>query len=456
MGILEGIAELPRIVTRPPGPMSRELARRLTAVECRSITYQDSDLPIFWARASGVMVEDVDGNRYLDVTSAFAVASCGHSHPRVVEAVQAQASQLMHGMGDVHPAEAKVRLLEKLAQVAPGELAHTILGSSGSDAVEAARKVCALHTGRPRLLAFEGAYHGLSYGALEATARADFREPFAAQLRGAVTHVPFPDPYRGLGGERPGGDLLEAALAAVERALDDPARGAGVGGILVEPIQGRGGTIIPPEGFLAGLRRICDERGLLLIADEIYTGFGRTGRLFACDHEGVVPDLLCLGKGMTGGMPVSACIGPPRVMDSLGPSQGEAIHTQTFLGHPLGAAAATAAIDVILDEGLSARAARLGEHLLGRLEELARRHPVVGHVRGRGLSAAVELVRDRRTREPAAGLGATVMKRALAEGLLLLPSGPHGSVIGLSPPLIIEASQLDLAVDVLDRILAGL
>lgn len=449
-------ATLPLRVTEIPGPRSRDLAARLAAVECPGITWLAEDFPVFWASARGATVTDVDGNRFVDVTGAFAVANVGHSHPKVVEAVKGQADRLLHGMGDVHPAGVKVELLEALARVVPRPLGQTLLGSSGSDAVEAARKICALHTGRAGLLAFEGAYHGLSYGALEATGRADFRAPFLTQLTGAVRHVPYPDPYH-FDGDLDREVCLATCVAAVEAALDEAGEGpGGIGGILVEPIQGRAGTVIPPDGFLRALRQICDARGLLLIFDEIYTGFGRTGRLFACDHEGVVPDLLCLGKGMTGGMPISACVGAPGVMAALGPSRGEALHTQTFLGHPLGAAAAVASIDVIVQEDLPARSARVGAWLLDRLQALRERHPAIGHVRGRGLMVGVELVADRQTRAPAAGLGAVLMRRLLQRGVIALPSGPSGHVLAFSPPLTIEEHQLAHALGALDAELDAL
>ena len=423
------------------------MGRRLKEVECPTVTWVTDNFPVFWKEALGCLVADVDGNIYLDLTAAFGVANVGHRHPRVVQAVVDQAQHLLHGMGDVHPADLKLVLLERLRDICPGDLGMSVLGSSGSDAVEVARKACLLHTGRPGILAFTGGYHGLTYGALEATWRQDFRRPFSSQLKGQIQFVPYPDPFEDQGDVS---RCLERSLARVQQALDGP-EGQEVGGILLEVIQGRGGAITPPDGFLAGLRRLCDARGLLLIFDEVFTGFGRTGTLFACDHEGVVPDLLCIGKGMAGGMPISACVGRPGVMASFGESTGEALHTQTFLGHPLGAAAALASIEVLLSEDLANRAAHTGTWLKGELNNLRARHPCVGPVRGRGLMLGVELHDDKG--QPAPGLAVDIMCQALRRGLILLPEGAAGHILGINPPLTITREQLCFALEVLDDLL---
>ncbi|HSJ97920.1 MAG TPA: aminotransferase class III-fold pyridoxal phosphate-dependent enzyme, partial [Myxococcota bacterium] len=296
----------PALVTAIPGPRSRALAERLSRVESRNVTCLAPDPPIFWERAAGANVWDADGNRFVDLGAGFGVASIGHAHPRVVAAVAGQGAALMHAMGDVHPAAVKVELLERLAALFPGGgPARAVLGSSGSDAVEAALETAALATGRAGVVAFEGAYHGLSLGALDATWRREFREPFAARLPGATVFARFGD----------AGDVWRAA-----QSPSHP-----IGAVLVEQIQGRGGERIPPDGFLAALRTLCDREGWLLLADEIYTGLGRTGRTWAVDHEGVVPDLLCVGKGLAGGMPISACIGRAPVMDAWPASSGESL-----------------------------------------------------------------------------------------------------------------------------------
>jgi 4-aminobutyrate aminotransferase / (S)-3-amino-2-methylpropionate transaminase / 5-aminovalerate transaminase len=452
---LSGI-ELPRVIAPPPGPRSRALATELGRWESPNVTYLADDFPVFWDEARGACVRDVDGNVYVDLTAAFAVAGVGHAHPRVVDAVRRQAGRLLHGMGDVHPPAVKVEALRALAEVAPGGLSKSILASSGAEAVEAALKTAAIATGRPRVIAFHGGYHGLTYRALEVSGREDFRAPFAAQLGTQPVFVPFPYPLRSPFGTDPD-EVRDRTLAYVEHLLDAPGTAhEGIGAVLMEPIQGRGGDVVPPDGFLAGVRRICDERGLLLILDEVYTGFGRTGRWFACEHEAVVPDLLVVGKGLTGGLPFAACIGTAEVMDRWPRSTGEAIHTSTFLGHPLGCAAAVASIAALRDERLVERSAALGERMLARLRAFAAGHPRIAEVRGRGTMIGVELVRDRATLAPAPDLVGRAVVEALRRGVLVLGGGIHGNVLSLSPPFVISDEQADHALDVLEEVLGPL
>lgn len=435
---------LPEIRVSPPGPRSLALSARLRDYESPNVTYLADDFPVFWESAAGANVRDVDGNVYVDLTAAFAVAGAGHAHPRIVAAVREQAGRLLHGMGDVHPPAVKVELLERLAEVAPGGLRRSILANSGAEAVEAALKTVMLATGRPKVLAFEGGYHGLTLGALSVSWREDFRAPFERQLAPNAVFVPYPDPFRSPFGHDP---RAERALAAVEGALDGP-EGAEIGAILAEPVQGRGGDVVPPPEWLPGLRRICDERGILLVLDEIYTGFGRTGRWFACEHTGVVPDLLTVGKALTGGLPFAACIGSDAVMSAWPVSAGEAIHTSTFLGHPLGCAAALASIDVLREERLVERSATVGATLLARLRAELADHPAVGEVRGLGMMIGIELVRDRVTREPAPERVGRLVVEALRRGVIVLGGGVHGNVVSLSPPFVITDAQLDHAVGV--------
>jgi 4-aminobutyrate aminotransferase-like enzyme len=427
-------------------------------VESPNVTLLTEDFPAFWEEARGSNVWDADGNRYVDLTAGFAVASVGHAHPRVREALRDQAGRLVHGMGDVHPPARKVELLERLADLSPFPEPRTILGVTGSDAVEAALKTAALRTGRPGALAFTGGYHGLSYGALSLTDRSHFRGPFEAQLNPHVARAGFPHPYRppsreGFPGPGAPADRIgRAALADVRRILEGE-RGDRIGAVVVEPVQGRGGEVVPPAGFLRGLASLCRSHGALLVLDEVYTGFGRTGRRFACREEGVVPDLLCVGKGMSGGMPVSACLGSREVMEAWPPSGGEAIHTTTFLGHPLSCAAALAALEVLEEEGLASRAGRLGRRWRGALEGLRDRHPSVGDVRGRGLMVGIDLVRDRESREPAGAMAGEVVVEALRRGWILLAGGPAGNVLSLSPALTIPVELLEASVGMLDQVL---
>jgi 4-aminobutyrate aminotransferase-like enzyme len=379
----------------------------------------DDRWPIFWKRALGSNVEDVDGNVYLDMTAAFAVMGVGHTNPRVVAALRKQAGKLLHGMGDVHPHELKVRLAQRLVQLTFGRWKHrgkALFTNSGFEAVEAALKTAAIHTGRRGVIAFQGGYHGLGYGALDATSRSDFRKPFQKQLGHFTVHLP----YGRVPARLPGRDI---------------------GAVLVEPIQGRAGVIIPPGEFLPALRAFCDKHGLLLILDEIFTGFGRTGRWFACEHASVVPDLICVGKGMTGGFPISACIGKSSVMDSWPRSTGEAIHTSTFLGNPLGCAMALAAIGEIEDRDLVVRSDQMGRSLLARLSIL---HPRLC-VRGRGLLIGIEL--------SSASECWRVVQALLGRGVIVLGGGTDHNVLTLTPPLVVTQRQLDYFMAQLPRVL---
>ncbi len=404
-----------------PGPGSLALAKRLAAVESQNVTCADPE-PIFWQRAAGTNVWDVDGNRFVDLTAAFGVANVGHAHPKVVSAIARQAESLLHGMGDVHPPAIKVELLEALVERYPGgAAARGILSSSGSDAVESAIKTALLATDRPGILAFEGAYHGLAFGALDTTWREDFRNPFAARLPQRTVFAPFDD--------------LDAARSTIRSAAFP------IGAILVEPIQGRGGERVPRAGYLAGLAELCRDERMLLIADEIYTGFGRTGRWFACEHENVVPDLLCVGKGMASGMPISACLGLREVMDIWPLSRGEALHTQTFIGHPPSCAAALACIEVLETEGYVEHAARVGARALEHLSAESAGRPEIIDVRGRGLMLGIEV-----SDPPGAAI---CCQRALAKGVIALPSGSRGEVISVTPPLCIDEPALLAALDIL-------
>ena len=390
---------LPLLRTKIPGPRSRALARQLHNYEQRNITFISQRWPVFWQRARGTNVWDVDGNRYLDLTAAFAVAGIGHSNPRVVAAVRRQAGQLLHAMGDVHPNELKLQLARELVALTLRRNARVMFANSGAEAVEAALKTAVIHTGKPGVIAFTGAYHGLTYGALAATWRKDFRQPFAQQLGRFVTHLPY--------GKVP---------IKVPRNC---------GAVLVEPIQGRAGIIVPPDDFLPGLRTFCDRHGLLLICDEIYSGFGRTGRWFAAEHWGVQPDIYCVGKALAGGLPLSACIGRAAVMDSWPASAGEAIHTSTFLGNPLSCAAALAVIGEMKRLRLPERAARLGRYVQQPLP-----------VRGKGLMLGLKVAGN-------------APERLLRRGLLALQ---ENDVLSLTPPLTITERELDFAIGAIQEL----
>jgi 4-aminobutyrate aminotransferase-like enzyme len=412
-----------------PGPRSAELAKRLRARESRNITYLAPDFPIFWESARGATVTDADGNDYIDCTAAFGVANLGHANPRIVRAISDQARRLLHGMGDVHPTEIRVRLLERLAAILPQELTRAFMATSGSDAIEAALKTAMLATGKSRFAAFRGGYHGLSFGTLAVAGIERFREPFAGAIKAEPLLLDYP---------RSDASAAEAGAATRDALKRDET----IAALVVEPIQGRGGCIVPPSGYLGELRRICDELGIVLIVDEIFTGFGRTGHWFAIDRERIVPDILCIGKAMGSGVPISAAVGRARIMDAWPPSTGEALHTSTFLGNPIGCAAALATIDEMQRLDLPARAERLGVKLGSRLAAL-RSHAHVVDVRGRGLLWAVQ-VRD-------AATAFAIVKDALARSLIVAQSGVNGEAVLLSPPLVIEEAQLERATETLER-----
>ncbi len=397
-----------------------ELARRLARVESRGITSLEP-VPPFWTEAEGCTVVDADGRRRLDFSGAFGVALAGHRHPLVARRIACQAGRLVHGMGDLHPPASKVEFLEALAALMPWPDARAILGLSGSDAVEAALKTAQLATGRMGVVAFEGAYHGLALGALAATHRDHFRRPFTRRLADHVAFAPFP------------GRPSEAAtsLDAAARAIRDLRAGA----VIVEPIQGRAGVRLPPPGFVEDLAAEARARGALLIADEIFTGLGRTGALLACSHDGVVPDLVCLGKPLGGGLPLSACCGPARVMDAWAPSSGEAVHTSTFLGHPLACAAGLGFLDALRTESLAERADALGRESLAYLRGAL---PQGVWARGRGLMIGVGPV-------PAAAVAAL----ALDEGLIVLPAGASADVVQITPPAVVESGEMRRGLEIL-------
>ncbi len=428
---------LPSVLTLPPGPRSQAMAERLRRVESRNVTFLSESFPVFWEAAAGANVRDVDGNVYVDFTGAFGVALAGHAHPRIRAALLEQSGRLVHGMGDVHPPELKLELLERLAELAPWEQTRSVLASSGSEAVEIALKTAELATGRSGVLAFEGGYHGLTLGSLAVTERADFRAPFRDRLHDRVAFAPFPH------GEDTGatGAAADVVLAQVERILGGggPFEGR-IGAVIVEPIQGRAGVRVPPRGFLTRLAELTRAAGALLVFDEIFTGFGRTGRMFALEHEGVTPDLLCVGKALGGGLPLSACMASHEVMDAWPESTGEALHTSTFLGHPLSCATALAFLEVLEEEDLVSRAATLGDRLQGELRQaLVGVTPGVLDVRGRGLLIGIEM-------DP---VGASVATSALVKGLLVLPAGTQGEVVEIAPPAVVSEAQAEFGIECL-------
>ena len=430
---------------------TREILNLLRQYESRNVTYMEADgsWPIAFARARGMHVWDAEGKKYLDLTAAFGVAAAGHANPKVVQAGQQQMPRLLHAMGDVHPHELKARLerelsritFERWTQVMKGKklTGKVIFCNSGFEAVEAALKTAMLATKREKIIAFKGAYHGLGYGALNATHRSLFRRPFRKQLVEFGEFLSFPrserDFYR-----------LEPQLISLLKTKR-------YGDILIEPFQARGGINIPPPGFLRLLRSLCDEYGACLILDEIYTGFGRTGQWFACEYDQCVPDLICLGKALTGGFPLSACVGRAEIMDRAWPvSGGEAIHTSTYLGHPVGCAMALAQIKEIEARNLPDKSSLLGAFFIANLEAMAREFDSMAmQSRGVGLMVGLEICTP--DKKPATAICLEVIKRMLHRGFVLLPEGEHANVISFTPPLIIKRNEIQATVDALRKTL---
>lgn len=442
-------AQLGEIRVRPPGPKSQALTQELQRYESRNITFVNQDFPIFFTEAAGANVVDADENTYVDLTGFFGVAATGHSNERVADAIGIQAHRLLHGMGDVYPTENKVTLARTLCRLTPGTGdKRVIFASTGAEAVESALKTAAVATGKPGVLCFTGAYHGLTYGALCVTDRDLFRAPFLGQLGNIARRADFAYCYRcPLGLKYPACNV--ACLDFVRRALDEEG-GSEIGAVIVEPMQGRGGEIPAPTQWLQDLRALCDDRGLLLICDEIFSGFGRTGRWFACQHAGIVPDIICVGKGLSSGFPIAACIGKAEVMDRWPVCGGEAIHTSTFLGHPTGCAAALASIAEMQEHKLVARAAKLEgtvRQLVARLQKESKGR--IGDVRGLGLMWGLECVKSDGT--PDKALALAVVRAALQHGVLVLTSGPQRNVLSVTPPLVITTDQLEFALDILAK-----
>ena len=423
--------ELPNIRSEVPGIKARSFIDQLAQTECPALTARRARRseasganhdPIVWTKAQGVNVYDVDGNRYVDLSSGFGASSIGHAHPDLVASIQEQSQTLLHALGDLHPSDVKIELLQRLQELSPFPDARVILSLSGSDAIESALKTAQLHTSKAGVIAFKHGYHGLEYAALAVSGyNDDFKAPFQSQLASNIRFAEWPLPKV---------DLAECT-ANIEALID-----SSIGAILVEPILGRGGIRIPPPGFLNALRELCDKHELLLVVDEILTGLGRTGSLFRVEAENVLPDILCIGKTLGGGLPISACIGKANVMQSwtrTNPDGGEAIHTGTFFGNPLAARAALSTLDILEREQLAERSANIGQTFLEKLESL--QLPGCVDIRGAGMLLGLEVE---------AGLNVlNLTQNLLRHGYITLPAGPNAEVLELLPPLTIERSILD-------------
>jgi 4-aminobutyrate aminotransferase len=397
------------------------------------------DYPFAMSHGRGTEVWDVDGNRFLDFMSGIAVCATGHANPVVVDAVKTAAEKFLHISSDYWH-ENMVGLGERLADIAPmGEPVMSFICQSGTESVEAALKLARYVTGRPRFIGFLGGFHGRTMGSLSFTSSKYTQQKGFAPTMPGVTHVPYPNTYRPL---LAGNDQGKAVLDYIRMLFERNVPAAEVAAILVEPIQGEGGYLVPPDGFLAGLRELCDEHGILLIFDEVQSGIGRTGKMFACEHWGVQPDILTSAKGLGSGLPIGAVIAKRRIIEHW----KRGAHGNTYGGNPVTCAAAIATVDLVKSE-YAANAARVGAHFMQRLGDLRRDYRCIGEVRGKGLMIGMELIEDDADRTPARKLTDDVVTRAYHNGLLLLSCGV--SAVRFMPPLSVSVAEVDEAIDLL-------
>ncbi|HMG86520.1 MAG TPA: acetyl ornithine aminotransferase family protein [Terracidiphilus sp.] len=436
----------PKLLGPVPGPKAR------AAVETDDLLISPSytrSYPLVARRGRGIRVEDVDGNEFIDFAAGIAVTSTGHCHPEVVAAIQKQAAELIHISGTDFYNEPLTDLAKKLSAVAPMPGPHKFFyGNSGAEAIECALKLARYHTGRQHIIAFLGAFHGRTMGALSLTASKPQQKRRFAPLVPGVTHVRYPYAYRGCTGGPQGEEAFSLGCARYieEKLFKTILPPEEVAAIFVEPIQGEGGYVVAPDNFLRELRGICDRHGILLVADEVQSGAGRTGKWWAIEHSGVQPDIVCMAKGIASGMPLGVCMSRAEIMDWVPGS-----HASTFGGNPVSLAAALATVN-ILEQGAIDNAAKVGAKMLDRLQGWKTTHPLVGDVRGRGLMIGVELVKDKTTREPATALRNRVETLCFEKGLMILGCGETS--IRLCPALIVTEDEATVALDILEECLS--
>ena len=423
-----------------PGPRSREILERKERVVADPLSIY---IPVVIERGQGATLTDVDGNTFIDFTGGVGCLNVGHSHPRVVEAAQEQLERFSHTDFTIVPYETYVRLAERLCELAPISDARAAFFNAGTEAVENAVKFARSHTGRPAVIGFEGAFHGRTLLSLSLTSKTHPYKAGLGPFAPEVYRVPFPNDYRG--------PDWKTALAALERALVTQVAAETVAAIVIEPVQGEGGFVVAPREFMDGVRRICDEHGIVMVVDEVQTGFGRTGKLFAIEHYGIEPDLITVAKSIAMGLPLSGVIGKAEIMNA----PGDSAIGGTYVGNPVAQAAAHAVLDVIEEEDLCARATILGDTMRERMEGWKERFPQIGDVRGLGAMLAIELVRDLGTQEPDADTATAIVEEAARNGLLLLKSGIYSNCIRVLAPLTLTDAELDEALGVWEQALEG-
>ncbi|AIB14295.1 4-aminobutyrate aminotransferase (plasmid) [Azospirillum argentinense] len=404
-------------------------------------------MPVYVDRAENAELWDVEGNRFIDFAGGIAVLNTGHRHPKIIEAVKAQLDRFTHTCAMVTPYESFVTLAERLNALVPGSTPKkTAFFTTGAEAVENAVKIARAHTGRPGVIAFSGAFHGRTLLAMALTGKVVPYKVGFGPFPAEVYHAPFPNAYRGVS--------VQDSLKALEQLFKSDVDATRVAAIIVEPVQGEGGFNIAPPEFLQALRKICDDNGILLIIDEIQTGFARTGKMFAIEHSGVEPDLMTMAKSLAGGFPLSAVTGKAEIMDAPIPGGIGG----TYAGSPLATTAALAVLDVIEEEKLIQRSNDLGERIAGRFRTMAQRNTlsVIGDVRNLGGMIAMELVKDRGTKEPAPELTKALVAKAAEKGLVLLSCGTYGNVIRILVPLTASDALVDEGLDIIERSLEEL
>src|SRR3954464_922242 len=420
--------------TAIPGPKSREILARKERVVADPLSVY---LPVVIEEGRGATLTDVDGNTFLDFTGGVGCLNVGHSHPRVVEAAQEQLAKFSHTAFTIVPYEVYVTPAERLFAASPFRSpAKAAFFNAGTEAVENAIKFARSYTGRPAVIGFEGGFHGRTLLSLSLTSKTHPYKAGLGPFAPEIYRVPFPNDYRG--------PSAEDALAALERALITQVAAETVAAIVIEPVQGEGGFVVAPQEFLEGVRRICDEHGIVMVVDEVQTGFGRTGKLFAIEHYGIEPDLITVAKSIAAGLPLSGVLGKAEIMDA----PGDNAVGGTYVGNPVAQAAALAVLDVFEEEGLVERAVQLGETLRARMESWQQRWPRIGDVRGLGAMLALELVRDASTKEPDPEAATAVVEAAAQHGLILLKSGVWSNCIRVLAPLVITDAELDEALAV--------
>ena len=432
----------PKLICPLPGPKARAAVEADDKIISASYT---RSYPLVAVRGRGARIEDIDGNEFLDFAAGIAVTSTGHCHPEVVEAIRKQAGELLHISSTDFYEPLGVKLGERLSSIAPMRGPHKVFyGNSGAEAIECAMKLARYHTGRPNIIAFLGAFHGRTMGALSLTASKPQQKRRFAPLVPGVTHVPYPSVYRNCkgGAVEQEAYALNCARYIEETLFHSVLPPEEVAAIVVEAIQGEGGYVVGPDNFMQELRAICDRYGILLIVDEVQSGVGRTGKWWAIEHTGVEPDIICMAKGIASGMPLGVCLSKASVMDWVPGS-----HASTFGGNPVAVAAALATMDILEREGI-ANAARVGELMLKRFKSWVDTHPHVGDVRGRGLMLGVELVKDKTTREQAGEMRNRVVDLAFERGLAILGCGVN--TLRISPALIINEYEAEVAMDILE------